>query len=608
MASVADLLRDLAGQCSLAGDSEGLLAQALPSLLEISDAQAVMILRGSGDERTVVEHAGLSLESKAVTGLPIESSQRLVQVDVPPTWLAEGIARVCLRRLPDDAGTMLFAWGAHADVPTSSVEAALAVIDAALARLRAEHELSDLIARVDSAQQLANMGDYDWHIASDTNRWSDQLYRIYGHEPQSFNASYERFMSHIHPDDRERIQSVHQQAYASGEPYEMLERILRPDGEVRYLASNGQVIQDANGTPVRMRGTCIDITDRVLAEQEREHIAERFRSLVESVPDAIMVIDTGGEIVQANGHAVDMLGGDPLGRTFAEVLVLPEGTDWGLGVHATALDGRPLTLDVTIAKLSLVADKGLCAAFLHDATARLESEALAATLREAQVRRRQALEINDNVVQGLTAAILSIRRGNLAGATSYLERTLTSARDLMNDWLDPLQGEDLEPGDLVRAVPSRIEGAPAPRRQFGDPPFIEGERHRIVVVDDNDDVRGLLREQIEAIGEYAVVGEAGDGEEAVRVVHSLQPDVVLLDLSMPRMDGLEALPLILEAVPDVQVIVLSGFAQSSVAEKVLAAGAARYVEKGLQMDLPGVIADVLRSRQGSEGMRPGHPN
>ena len=49
------------------------------------------------------------------------------------------------------------------------------------------------------------MGDYDWHIPTDTNRWSDQLYRIYGHEPQSFNASYERFLSLIHPDDRERI-------------------------------------------------------------------------------------------------------------------------------------------------------------------------------------------------------------------------------------------------------------------------------------------------------------------------------------------------------------------------------------------------------------------
>ena len=53
----------------------------------------------------------------------------------------------------------------------------------------AEEALRDLQARVDNAQQLANMGDYDWEIASDTNRWSDQLFRIYGHEPQSFSRA-----------------------------------------------------------------------------------------------------------------------------------------------------------------------------------------------------------------------------------------------------------------------------------------------------------------------------------------------------------------------------------------------------------------------------------
>ena len=106
--------------------------------------------------------------------------------------------------------------------------------------------------RVDRAQQLANMGDYDWHIPTDTNRWSDQLYRIYGHEPQSFNATYEMFIGNIHPEDRERIQAIHQRAYATGDPYQMIERIVRQDGEVRYLSSNGQVVMDGSGVPMRM--------------------------------------------------------------------------------------------------------------------------------------------------------------------------------------------------------------------------------------------------------------------------------------------------------------------------------------------------------------------
>ena len=93
----------------------------------------------------------------------------------------------------------------------------------------------------------------DWEIATDTNTWSDQLFRIYGHEPQSFAPTYERFLSMIHPEDRERIQAIHQQAYATGEPYEMIERIVRPDGEVRFLSSNGQVVVDEHGHQRRRR-------------------------------------------------------------------------------------------------------------------------------------------------------------------------------------------------------------------------------------------------------------------------------------------------------------------------------------------------------------------
>ena len=139
----------------------------------------------------------------------------------------------------------------------------------------AEEALRDLQARIDNAQQLAHMGDYDWEIATDTNTWSDQLFRIYGHEPAVVHPSYEQFLSMIHPDDQERIRAIHQQAYATGEPYEMIERIVRPDGEVRYLSSNGQVVTDESGTPIRMRGTCIDITERVHAEEEREAHAAR---------------------------------------------------------------------------------------------------------------------------------------------------------------------------------------------------------------------------------------------------------------------------------------------------------------------------------------------
>ena len=208
-------------------------------------------------------------------------------------------------------------------------------------------QLAALVARVARAQQLANMGDYDWDVVADTNAWSDQLYRIYGYEPGEMNVGYETFISHIHPDDRERILAIHRHSYATGEPYDMVERIVRPDGEVRHLASNGQVVTDETGTPVRMLGTCIDITDRVRAEQSREEHAER--------------------------------------------------------------------------------------------------------LGESRARQQQATEINDHVVQGLTAALYALELEDLDRARDYIRQTLDAARGMMTDLAAPLTGEEAEPGDLVRS-------------------------------------------------------------------------------------------------------------------------------------------------------------
>ena len=106
----------------------------------------------------------------------------------------------------------------------------------------------------------------------------------------------------------------------------------------------------------------------------------------------------------------------------------------------------------------------------------------------------------------------------------------------------------------------------------------------------------LLRLKLSAQGAYEVVGEAVDGLDAVDRARELQPNLVLLDMAMPRMDGLQALPLIREAVPDVRVIVLSGFNQATLEQEAMAAGADRYVVKGGSMrDLLDVIANVLQA-------------
>ncbi|MGH3361470.1 MAG: PAS domain-containing protein, partial [Nocardioides sp.] len=432
----------LAHVCATAVGADDLLDASVPLLRELSGADSAAVYRFSGDDHRVVASAGVDLDPVGFADVELEVAETLVAAPVPAAWAAAGVVEVSGRRRADDPGYLVLAWSGSRRRPEPAVlDVAFACLDGAATRLRSVHRYADLVQRGNKSQQLANMGDYDWHIASNSNRWSDQLFRIYGYEPGEIDPTYEVFLAHVHPDDRERIQGIHQHAYATGEPFEMIERIVRPDGELRFLSSNGQVVLDASGTPVRMRGTCLDITDQVHAERATERSATRFRGLVESSPDAILVLDRAGQILHANHRAHELLEGDPLGRSIHDVLPDPELA--GQGLVAASLAGGRLQLDVTTASLSQADDEGVTAVFLHDAGVRLANEAVAARLREARVRRRQALEINDNVVQGLSAAVVALDQADLTASIAQVDRTLAAARQMMNDLLDQLDGEDL---------------------------------------------------------------------------------------------------------------------------------------------------------------------
>ena len=102
----------------------------------------------------------------------------------------------------------------------------------------------------------------------------------------------------------------------------------------------------------------------------------------------------------------------------------------------------------------------------------------------------------------------------------------------------------------------------------------------VVVCDDVPGMRRLARIVLEEQGDVSVIGEAADGREAIQEISRLQPDVVVLDLSMPELDGLEAIPLIREVAPRAQIVVFSGFEEEKLAEAALKRKASRYVRKG----------------------------
>jgi DNA-binding NarL/FixJ family response regulator len=118
----------------------------------------------------------------------------------------------------------------------------------------------------------------------------------------------------------------------------------------------------------------------------------------------------------------------------------------------------------------------------------------------------------------------------------------------------------------------------------------------VVVCDDVPELRQLARAVLEEGGEMEVVGEAADGRQAIEVVERHQPDVVVLDLSMPELDGLEAIPLIHQVAPEAEIVIFSGFEEGKVAEVALRLKASRYVRKGAPLEELRTAVKDLASR------------
>ncbi|MER3396793.1 MAG: hypothetical protein C4319_08445 [Acidimicrobiia bacterium] len=116
----------------------------------------------------------------------------------------------------------------------------------------------------------------------------------------------------------------------------------------------------------------------------------------------------------------------------------------------------------------------------------------------------------------------------------------------------------------------------------------------VLIADDHPEVRAALVQLVSNVAK--VVGEAENGEIAVELVSKLKPDLVIMDLSMPVMDGIAATLLIKEQVPDVTVIVHGGPQDKELISQALAAGAVTFVPKG--GDILGVIVSLLGSTQG----------
>ncbi len=128
-------------------------------------------------------------------------------------------------------------------------------------------------ARLTQAQSIAHLGNWDWNIVDNKLDWSDEIYSIFGLEPQAFGRTFEAFLRLVHLEDLTDVENAIDKALYENKPYSIDHRIILPDKTERTVHAQAHVIFDETGKPVRMHGIVQDITEHKNAEEKIRFLA-----------------------------------------------------------------------------------------------------------------------------------------------------------------------------------------------------------------------------------------------------------------------------------------------------------------------------------------------
>lgn len=220
-------------------------------------------------------------------------------------------------------------------------------------RKRAEEALHRSGQRLKAAQSVANLGNWQLDIETNESWWSDEMYRILGHEPQSFPPTIAAYLDAVHPEDQPIAREVIEKAIKSGKSYDFDHRILLPDGEVRVIHERAEVVRDEQDKPVSIINTAQDITDR----KQVEETLLKLNRAVEQSPASVMITDRSGRLEYVNPKFVEVTGysadevvgkhplflesGYPMGDHYSDLWhTITSGREWHGELHNRRKNGE----------------------------------------------------------------------------------------------------------------------------------------------------------------------------------------------------------------------------------------------------------------------------
>jgi PAS domain S-box-containing protein len=484
------------------------------------------------------------------------------------------------------------------------------------------------------ALEAGEMGAWEWDPLTGVSTWNDRMLELLGHLPGEVEAESATFFDRLHPEDRAGVQRALDECLEHGTRFDTEMRIELPGGRMRWLAAIGRRMADPHTGRTHVLGIVFDITDRRLREEQLEAHVENRSRLAERRAEQLRRLalelnrieqrerqrlarilhdDLQQLLVAAKlrlGHLRATCDG-PEAEVVAKVReLIVQGIDTSRSL-ATELQPPVLHQAGLVEALRWLARRtrdvhGLSVDLGVEGEVQDLPDQVRVTLFETtrellfNVRKHAGVESAsvDLIFDGraVRVRVSDEGRGLDPEEVLSLDRDDAGGFGLLNlrERLEALGGNlrvDGVPGEGTRMeaslpfeVVARVEEDDDEMRPLSHPEASllrdgGGEELRVLVVDDHDMVREGLVSILDAHHVLTVAGEAADGREAVSKADELEPDVVIMDVDMPVLNGIEATRRIRERHPDMTVVGVSLHTETELEQAMRTAGAAGYVHK-----------------------------